>query len=147
MAIAQGRQAAEAVHRRLRGLGSDASAERRVKVAPGDVKPQFYPERAPVVPPTASIEERLSAPEREAVDTIDEEQFLAEVSRCFSCGMCFGCQHCWTYCNGFGFTKIAEPRPGTYFALAVERCEECGKCIDICPCGYLSASSDARRPT
>jgi formate dehydrogenase major subunit len=147
MAIAQGRQAAEAVHRRLRGIDRDEPADLRRKVAPGDVKPHFYPERDPVVPSISSVEERLARPERETVATIDEEQFLAEVARCFSCGLCFGCLHCWTYCNGFGFTRLAEPRPGTYFALAVDRCEACGKCIDICPSGYLSPSKDARRPT
>jgi formate hydrogenlyase subunit 6/NADH:ubiquinone oxidoreductase subunit I len=90
---------------------------------------------------------RLAEPDTEVVATIDREAFFAEVSRCFSCGLCFGCQHCWTYCNGSGFTKIAEPRPGAYYALALDRCEACGKCVDLCPSGYLSAASDARRPT
>ena len=147
MAIAQGRQAAEAVHHRLRGIEGDGSVDTRAPIAPGEVKPQFYPDRPRIAPPAASVAERLADPERETVETIDEAQFLAEVSRCFSCGMCFGCQHCWTYCNGLGFTKIAEPRPGTYFALALDRCESCGKCVDLCPSGYLSPGPDARRPT
>lgn len=147
MAIAQGRQAAEAVHRRLRRIEHVGPADRRGQLAPGDVKPQFFPERAPVVPPASTVEERLAEPERESVGTIDEEQFLAEVARCFSCGLCFGCEHCWTFCNAPAFTRIEETRPGIYFALAVDRCEGCGKCIDLCPCGYLSPSPDARRPT
>ena len=138
MAIAQGRQAAEAVHRRLRGIDREAVADRRDRVAPGDVKLQFYADRLPVAPPVSSVAERLAEPERESVGTIDEEQFLAEVDRCLSCGLCFGCEHCWTYCNGFGFTRVAAPGPGNYFTLSLERCEQCGECVDICPSGFLS---------
>ena len=144
MAIAQGRQAAEAVHRRLRGIDCVDPPEHRDKVVAGNVKPQFYIDRLRVVPPISSVAERLAEPERETVGTIDEEQFLAEVDRCMSCGLCFGCQHCWTYCNGSGFTRIVEPGPGNYFALALDRCEQCGECVDICPCGYLSSRLDAR---
>jgi formate dehydrogenase major subunit len=138
MAIAQGRQAAETVHRRLRGIDRDVAADRRERVAPGDVKLQFYADHGQVVPPVSSVAERLAEPWRESVGTIDEEQFLAEAERCLSCGLCFGCQHCWSYCNGFGFTRIAAPGPGNYFALSLERCEQCGECIDICPSGFLS---------
>jgi NADPH-dependent glutamate synthase beta subunit-like oxidoreductase len=138
MAIAQGRQAAETVHRRLRGIDREVAADRRERVAPGDVKLQFYVDHGPVVPPVSSVAERLAEPEREAVGTIDEEQFLAEADRCLSCGLCFGCQHCWSYCNGFGFTRVAAPGPGNYFTLSLERCEQCGECIDICPSGFLS---------
>ena len=138
MAIAQGRQAAEAVHRRLRGIAREGAGDRRDRVVPGDVKLQFYADRVPVVPPVSSVARRLAEPERESVGTIDEEQFLAEVDRCLSCGLCFGCLHCWTYCNGFGFTRITEPGPGNYFTLSLERCEQCGECVDICPSGFLS---------
>ncbi|HEX6850837.1 MAG TPA: FAD-dependent oxidoreductase [Candidatus Polarisedimenticolaceae bacterium] len=145
-AIAQGRAAARAAHRRLRGIEGEPAAESRPRLDPGAVKPEYYPERRPVRPPVTDVQARLADPDREAVGTIHEAQFLSEVSRCFSCGLCFGCQHCWTYCNGFGFTRVAEPAPGTYFAIALERCESCGKCVDLCPCGYLSPGSEARRP-
>jgi ferredoxin len=146
MAIAHGRAAAEAVHRRLRGNGEDLPSDARTRVGPGDVKPQYYLDRAPVAPPIVPVEDRLSDPEREGRDTIDEEQFLAEVARCFSCGLCFGCRHCHTYCNARAFAGVASLAPGAYFALAIDLCDRCGKCVDLCPCGYLSPSSEARRP-
>jgi formate dehydrogenase major subunit len=146
MAIAHGRAAAEAVHRRLRAIVQDLPGNGRPKVGPGDVKPQYYPDRSPVATPTVAIADRLADPEREATGTIDEAQFLAEVARCYSCGLCFGCRHCWTYCNGHAFTGTASPAPGAYYGLALDRCDRCGKCVDLCPCGYLSPSSEARRP-
>lgn len=147
MAIAQGRRAAEAVHRRLRGAEGDAPDDLRRRVAPGEVKPRLYPDRARIVPPRLAVEDRWEEPDREVVATLDETEFLAEASRCFSCGLCFGCQHCWTYCNGFAFTRVVEPRPGAYFTVALDRCEECGKCVDLCPSGFLSMRPPADRST
>jgi formate dehydrogenase major subunit len=146
MAIAQGRSAAEAVHCRLRGVAGRDPADDREKVGAGDVKPQFYAHRPPVLSPVSSVANRLAEPEREVVGPIDEAQFLAEVERCFSCGLCFGCRNCWTYCNGSGFTPIAKPGPGNYFTLSLDRCEQCGECIDICPSGYLSPNGSAQPP-
>jgi NADPH-dependent glutamate synthase beta subunit-like oxidoreductase/ferredoxin len=146
LAIAHGRAAAEAVHRRLRGL-DDAAVPLRPAGPTTRVKPEYYGDAPRVQPPVASVEARLAEPDLEPVGTLDAAAFLDEVARCFSCGLCFGCQRCWTYCSGGGFTRVAEPRPGTYFALALDRCESCGKCVDLCPCGYLSPGADARLPT
>ena len=68
---------------------------------------------------------------------ISEEQLLGEASRCFSCGSCFGCEQCWTYCTPLCFTHTAAPEPGSYFTLSLDNCAECGKCIEVCPCGFL----------
>ena len=71
-------------------------------------------------------------------ETISEDAFLQEAERCFSCGLCNGCQYCFMYCNGGGFVRVDQAQPGAYFALALERCVGCGKCIDLCPTGFLS---------
>ena len=46
------------------------------------------------------------------------------------------------YCNRGGFTRIEETRPGKYFAFAFDACEGCGKCIELCPCGYIEAREE-----
>jgi Pyruvate/2-oxoacid:ferredoxin oxidoreductase delta subunit len=56
-----------------------------------------------------------------------------------SCGLCFGCQQCFMYCNALGFTRFEEVTPGHYYAFALEACEGCGKCIELCPCGYMES--------
>ena len=76
---------------------------------------------------------------KEVVATITSEEAFAEASRCMSCGLCFDCEQCFMYCNGAGFTHVTESRPGNYFVLALDACEGCGKCIEVCPCGYLEA--------
>jgi Pyruvate/2-oxoacid:ferredoxin oxidoreductase delta subunit len=89
--------------------------------------------------PEICVAERLAAPETEVRGTIGEAQFLEEVERCFSCGLCFGCEQCFMYCNGGGFLRLDEPAPGSYFALKLDGCEGCRKCVELCPCGFLSA--------
>jgi ferredoxin len=39
--------------------------------------------------------------------------------------------------------RLAEVGPGRYFSLALDACEECGKCIAVCPCGYLELTPEA----
>jgi len=139
LAIAQGRQAAEALHARLRGLPGPTPASARDAGSAAVVKPDYYAAQARATLPSRPVEERLAQADAEVDGTLGEQAFLDEVSRCFSCGQCFGCEHCFTYCNAGGFTRLEQPRPGAYFALALAACEACRKCIEVCPCGFLSA--------
>jgi len=144
-AIGQGRQAAEAMHVHLRGL--DATENPRELAIPRDqIRLDYYAEQSPVKPPSRPPEEWLSDPEREICLTIAEHQFRQEISRCFSCGLCFGCQRCWMYCNPSSYTPLREPGPGAYFSLDLDSCEGCGKCIEVCPCGFLGLRETVQPP-
>lgn len=136
-AISQGRQAAEAVDARLRGVPVPAVAQRD-PVSSDMVKSDFYPESHPVVPPERPSEQWLEYPDEEPRGTITEEEFLREVSRCFSCGLCYGCEQCFMFCNAEGLVKLKHTRPGRYFVVGLDLCQACGKCVDLCPCGFLS---------
>ncbi len=138
-AIGQGRLAAEAVHARLRGLAGPP-APRPAPISSDTVKPDFFAGLEPVAPPRAPAGQWRSAPEAELQGTISEAEFLQEASRCFSCGLCSGCEQCFMYCNAVGITPVEHPAPGRYFALSLERCQACGKCVDLCPCGFLRPS-------
>ena len=138
LAIGQGRQAAEAAHARLRGL-TPQPALPFAPVSSDMVKPDFFAARSPAAPPQRPPGEWLAFPEAELRGTISEEEFLQEVSRCFSCGLCFGCEQCFMYCNAEGLIRLELVTPGRYFALCLDRCQACGKCVDLCPCGFLSA--------
>jgi ferredoxin len=137
MAIFQGRRAAEAVHARLRGLSPPALPE-TLPPTPPRVKLALYETRRRAEVSELRPAERLARPEAEVVGTLDIDTMLGEASRCLSCGGCFGCQRCWMYCNPGGYTPLDEVAPGAYFAFDHRRCEGCGKCIDLCPCGFLT---------
>ncbi len=138
-AIAQGRLAAEAAHAELRGEMPPSKAPGRNATCTLRVKPDYYRDRQRERSLRRPQEEWLRDPEREIDQTIGYAQARQEAVRCMSCGLCFDCQQCFMYCNAHGFTRIEETRPGHYFALALDACEGCGKCIEVCPCGYLEA--------
>jgi len=136
-AISQGRQAAEAVHAGLQAMPAP-TRNGKPPLPQGAVKPDFYTPRPPVQRPRRPDDTWRTDPEGELEGTISEEAFLGEVERCFSCGSCYGCEQCFMYCSAGGFTKLDEVAPGAYFALAMDRCQACGKCIDLCPCGFVT---------
>jgi formate dehydrogenase major subunit len=137
LAISQGREAAEAAHAELRAQPlPDRDTDRPIER--DDVKTGFYAARPPLTPPRLPAAAWLEQPEAEIDRTITREEALQEASRCYSCGLCFGCQQCWMYCNAGGFVHLAEAAQGNYFALNTEVCEGCGKCIEVCPSGFLS---------
>ena len=142
-AIAQGRFAAESAHAELRGYPAPPLFDVRKPVQGEMVKPDYYADQARADNPRRPTEDWLAEPEAEIEQTLSYEEARDEASRCMSCGLCFDCRQCFMYCNQAGFTRIKETSPGHYFAMALDACEGCGKCIEICPCGYLEARDDA----
>lgn len=145
IAIAQGRQVAEAVHAQFRGLPAQTTAA-SAAAAGAQAKPEYYEQKARSTVPCNTVAECLAQPDLEVRRTISESAFFEEASRCFSCGSCFGCEHCYMYCNAGGFRKLPEAAPGRYFSLNLNACESCGKCIEVCPCGFLSPVSSPGAP-
>lgn len=140
-AIVQGRRAAEALHDRLCGVEKENSAGPVPEEIHGErVRFATKPGSAAVHTPVLPAAERVGLGMTEVAATVTEEEFLAEVQRCFSCGSCFGCEQCFMYCTSGCFTRLEEPQPGMYFSLNLDACKECGKCIEVCPCGFLEVT-------
>ena len=135
-AVLHGRRAAEAAHAELRGQEFRRPAERppipleRIKLSYYDEKPKAEGAHRPV-------EEWLGKADDEIALGITDEQFLEEASRCFSCGLCFGCERCWMYCTPGCFIKQPQITEGSYYTVKIDTCDGCKKCVDECPCGYL----------
>ena len=142
-AIAQGRLAAEAAHAQLRGLEAPTPLPPHPAVDPASVKPDYYAAGTRAGAHRRPQAEWLTRPEAEIDGTLTSDEACAEAARCMSCGLCFGCQQCFMYCNASGFTRVASPEPGRYYVMALEACEGCGKCIELCPCGYLETRDGA----
>jgi Pyruvate/2-oxoacid:ferredoxin oxidoreductase delta subunit len=133
-AVGHGRRAAETAHAQLMGL-----PEKSIDLRPPAPVPNvgMYASSARLELETLSAPDRLMQPNVEVHSTISEAAFLDEAERCLSCGSCFGCRYCWMYCNASGITEHDDPRPGRYFAIDLTVCEGCGKCVEVCPCGFL----------
>lgn len=135
-AITQGRRAAIALDAGMRGL-PEPTEERRRMITSAEVTLHSKDPVAAAVAGHRSVAEALAEPTIEVLDTFAEEQFLAEIERCYSCGLCMGCEACWMYCTVGPIKRVASSSPGNYFMLNLDACEECGKCVEVCPCGYL----------
>ena len=136
IAIYQGRRAAETIHAALRGL-PPAKKDERPKIPASRLKLDTYEAKPRAERAILSPEERLADGNAEIDHGITREQFLAEVGRCLSCGLCFDCEKCWMYCQSSCFAKLEEKYPGHYFKIKLELCDGCKKCAEECPCGYL----------
>ncbi|MBT8066274.1 MAG: FAD-dependent oxidoreductase [Gammaproteobacteria bacterium] len=142
-AIAQGRLAAETAHAELRGESKPSHSLPRLHEHNCRVRTDYFESRQRADTPRRSQSKWLTDPELEIELTVSDEQACREAARCMSCGKCFDCQQCFMYCNAGGFTRIEETQPGHYFAMTLDACEGCGKCIEICPCGYLESRDGA----
>jgi len=140
-AIVAGRYAAEALHARLRGLPPPPKPQDlRRQTEPEEIHTEFHESSPAAHPARLPASERLQSQTAEVASTISEVEFLTEAGRCFSCGSCFGCQQCAMYCTSQCFTKLDKAERGFYYTLSLDQCEECGKCISVCPCGYLEVT-------
>jgi len=136
-AISQGRRAAEELIARFGSEKPVGAEDERPAIGPEQVRFDYKPESPAAQSPKLPGEERIRMGSTEVARTISEEQFLAETERCFSCGSCFGCEQCSMYCTTGCFTRLEEVSQGMYFTLALDQCHECGKCVEVCPCGFL----------
>ena len=142
-AIAQGRIAAQGAHAQLRGETRPETSSVAVDVDTSRIRTDFYEERSRHSHSRLPPGDRLEHPEEEVDHTIDARQAREEAKRCMSCGLCFDCQQCIMYCNAGGFSRLENTTTGHYFELALDLCEGCGKCVELCPCGYLTARQDS----
>jgi len=104
-AVASGHQAAESIHRYLRGEELEpelkpelpvvdlSRAEIQERVERGEV--QITPR---VLMPELSVEERV-ANFAEVATGYTDEQAQAEAARCLACGICSECLSCWYICQ------------------------------------------------
>jgi len=140
-AIVQGRRAAEKLHKQHSGNAKAASADPdHAEISAEQVLFKTKPGCDAVHALRLAGDERTRQGMAEIEQGISEAQFLSEVDRCFSCGSCFGCEQCFMYCTTGCFVREENPGPGNYFTLNLENCHECGKCIEVCPCGFLEVS-------
>jgi NADPH-dependent glutamate synthase beta subunit-like oxidoreductase/Pyruvate/2-oxoacid:ferredoxin oxidoreductase delta subunit len=140
-AIVQGRRAAEQLHTKFRGVDPGAGKDpESPDINSEKVLFATKPESKSVQTIKIPGEKRVTMGMAEVAQTIGEDQFLAEIDRCFSCGSCFGCEQCYMYCTSGCFSKVESAGPGMYFTINLDNCKECGKCIEVCPCGFLEVS-------
>jgi formate dehydrogenase major subunit len=135
-AIAEGRNAAEAIHSCFAGAAPAAAAAVPYVLADEQVIDLECPEPRPPTSTTDGTDTEDANP-LWAADGHGTPAILEESARCLSCGLCAGCERCAMYCSAGGFQTVLAPAPGRYYTLNLSHCQACGKCVDVCPTGYL----------
>jgi NADPH-dependent glutamate synthase beta subunit-like oxidoreductase len=134
IALFQGRQAAESIHRRFRGLEKETAPALPI-IRSDRVMLQWYPEALRYQAATLGTGERLAKPWDESIPTLTESETIAEAQRCMSCGSCFDCGSCWSLCQDQAIIKPVTP--GEPYRIKLEFCKGCNKCKENCPCGLI----------
>lgn len=140
-AVGDGRRAAAAIDRFLRGVAP--AAEPAVEVLAFEQLNLNYFEHvarveAPILPP----EQRSGHAEIEG--GLDANQADHEAGRCLSCGNCLACDNCWTLCPDSAVLKTTErAEDGSHYAFDYDYCKGCGLCAHECPCGFIAMREEA----
>jgi NADPH-dependent glutamate synthase beta subunit-like oxidoreductase len=134
-AIAHGRVAAMAIHEMITGDEMPAAAPQGEVLTKDKMIFSYYKEAARQPYKEMAVEERLKSMVAEIVSTYTDEDATTESKRCMSCGMCFDCGTCWSYCQDNAIVKPLVN--GELYGVKEEFCTGCKKCAENCPCGFI----------
>ncbi len=89
---------------------------------------------------------KLPVPERvgdfrEVSAGLTEQGALKEAGRCFSCGVCNGCENCYIFCPDLSVIMDAGL---VKYRINYDYCKGCGICIAECPRNALSVEKEAK---
>jgi NADPH-dependent glutamate synthase beta subunit-like oxidoreductase len=136
LAQAQGKQAAEAIHRAFRGL-PEAEKSKLPPIPSDKLGKNFWldKQQQPVAENHIPVAEALAELTRETTRTYTGEEAKQEAARCMSCGLCFDCETCFKFCTDNAIVRPLEK--GGKYEFKMEFCTGCKKCMEECPCGYI----------
>lgn len=134
-AIYHGRKSAEAIHHLVtHEKGEDPWGDKKL-VTTDKMATAYYEQKPRTELHELDPEERLKSLNAEVASTLSREDATAEAKRCMSCGMCFDCGTCWSYCQDNAIVKPLHK--GEPYKIKMEYCQGCKKCAEQCPCGYI----------
>ena len=133
-AIGQGRRAAEAIDRKLRGEEEPPDSQMPL-IQTDRMRLDHYEKAERAQAGSLPVEQRLAALETEVNLPISQQQAIEEARRCMSCGFCFDCEKCWLFCQDQAVEKPMQK--GVLYTFKLQNCTGCKKCAEECPCGFI----------
>ncbi len=155
-AILHGREAAGAIHEFITGESAPKPPEMPV-IKHDKLKLSFHEQKKRVELKKLPVSERLGSPaslkslgtgtasqpspeaegtlKTEISSTMSDQDAIAEAKRCMSCGICFDCGECWSFCQDNAVIKpLIKGQP---YKFKMEFCNGCKKCAENCSSGYI----------
>ncbi|MBD3258741.1 FAD-dependent oxidoreductase, partial [candidate division GN15 bacterium] len=134
-AIAHGRVAAMAIDSAITNQEMPEVLPKMGTIRFDKMKLSHYDKLERVEATEIPVAERMDSLDREIVSTFTQDEAIAESKRCMSCGYCFDCGSCWSYCQDNAVVKPLVK--GEHYQFKLEFCNGCKKCAENCPCGYI----------
>jgi NADPH-dependent glutamate synthase beta subunit-like oxidoreductase len=145
IAIFQGRYAAKSIHENLQSSEHWKAKKPKPVITAEKVKLDFYEAKDRAershLPPEKRFE---NDPWVEIARGLNAEQAVEESKRCMSCGLCFECGECWSFCQDQAVIKPLLP--GEKYKFKLDLCNGCKKCAEQCPCGYIEMHMPGEAP-
>lgn len=140
-AVGDGRRAANAIDRLLRGGKVTDTTAASAPVAVTELNLAYFEPEPRAREPVLPVERRQGMDEIE--QGLDGGQVKHEAHRCFSCGDCLACDNCWTLCPDAAVLKTPEPAAdGSHYVFDYDYCKGCGLCARECPTAYIRMIDD-----
>ncbi|MCK5617973.1 MAG: FAD-dependent oxidoreductase, partial [Candidatus Krumholzibacteria bacterium] len=136
-AVARGRGAAELIEAELTGAEFNPSTMKKV-VAIADLNTAYFFHKDRVKMPH-SEGAGGGKPFVEVNVGLTCDQVQDEMSRCYSCGICDGCDNCYVFCPDVAITR----QDGVY-TIDFDYCKGCLICVQECPRGVFTTESEAK---
>ncbi len=68
---------------------------------------------------------------------LSPDEVRAESERCMSCGLCFDCKQCVSFCPQEAITRFRDNPTGEKVYTDYSKCVGCHLCSLVCPSGYI----------
>lgn len=134
-AVGHGRRAAESIDAFLKGEPIPESVRREVTKAEKQDLLYFLPAE-PAVRVNRHLEV-VRGNHDELLEALTPEQVKAESERCMSCGLCFDCKQCVSFCPQEAVLRHRDNPAGEKVETDYFKCVGCHICSLVCPSGYI----------
>ena len=134
-AVGHGRKAADSIDAFLQGKNMPEAPYREViNVKKQDLNYFFHSNQTKR---KHHVAENIVGNHNEVLEALTKEQAIEESKRCMSCGLCFDCKQCSSFCPQEAISRYKDNPIGEVMYTHYTKCVGCHLCALVCPTGYI----------